>query len=141
MTISDVNVLKGAVKDAVLSWGGKKIDELFKNRAAVAVMAKRGLYNVVAGNDAKINAYVDRAFLFLADERGSIDSDGVVDMVCDLLAQMEKKSYPMGPVTAVIGAGEVALELPHSFLLDMLTGGMGVIRLNKDDFLELKNYF
>lgn len=52
-----------------------------------------------------------------------------------------EEELPVGPVTAVIGAGEVALELPHNFLLDMLTGGMGTIRFTKEDFLELKNYF
>lgn len=141
MKIKDVNALKGAVKDAVLSWGCKKIDELFKNRAAVAVMAKRGLGNVVAVNDERINGYVDKAFLFLADEQGNIDSDSVVDMLCDLLEQMEQKNYPIGPITAKVGSGEVSVELPHNFLLDMLTGGMGIIKFTKDDFLELKNHF
>lgn len=141
MKIKDVNALKGAVKDAVLSWGGKKIDELFKNRTAVAVMAKRGLGNYVANYDERINKYVDSAFLFLADEQGNIDSDCVVDMLCDLLEQMEQKNYPIGPIEAKIGAGEVAVELPHNFLLDMLTGGMSVIKFRKEDFLELKNYF
>lgn len=141
MKINDVNALKGAVKDAALSWGNKKIDELFKNKTAVAVMAKRGLSNVVANYDEKINRYVDNAFMFLADEQGSIDSDSMVDMMCDLLTQMKEAEYPMGPVTAKVGAGQVAFELPHNFLLDMLTGGMGVIKFTKEDFLELKNYF
>ena len=141
MKIKDVNALKGAVKDAALSWGNKKIDELFKNKTAVAVMAKRGLRNFVANYGERINGYVDNAFMFLADEQGNIDSDTMVEMMCDLLTEMKETECPMGPVTAKVGAGQVAVELPHNFLLDMLTGGMGVIKFTKEDFLELKNYF
>lgn len=141
MKIDDVNVLKGSVKDAIVSWGNKKIDELFRNRATVAVLAKRGLNNFVALHDEKFNTYIDNAFMFLADENGNVDSDNMVDMLCELLTQMEQRSYTMGPMTAKIGAGVVAFELPHNFLLDMFTGNMGVIKLTKEDFLELKNYF
>lgn len=141
MKINDVNALKGSVKDAAMSWGCKKIDELLKNRDTARMFAKRALGNFIARQDEKINSYVDNAFLLLADEAGSIDSDSAIDMFCGLLEEMKQQSYPLGPMVAKVGAGEVAFELPHNFLLDMFTGNMGVIKLTKDDFLELKNYF
>lgn len=140
MKIDDVNAFKGAVKDAVVSWGNKKIEELFKGRP-IEQFAKKGLRNIIAREDEKINRYVDNAFLFLADETGAVDSDTVIDDVCAMFVNMKETTYPMGPVNLKVGGGEVAVNLPHNFLLDMMTGGMGVIKFTKEDFLELKNYF
>ncbi len=140
MKIDDVNAFKGAVKDAVASWGNKKIEELFKGRP-IEQFAKKGLRNIIAREDEKINRYVDNAFLFLADETGAVDSDTVIDDVCAMFVNMKETTYPVGPVNLKVGNGEVAVNLPHNFLLDMMTGGMGVIKFTKEDFLELKNYF
>lgn len=72
MTISDVNALKGAVKDAVLSWGGKKIDELFKNRAAVAVMAKRGFAMWLPGTTRRLMRMLTERFCFLRTREAAL---------------------------------------------------------------------
>lgn len=140
MRIDDVNAFKGAVKDAVMSWANAKVDELFKGKP-VGHFVKKAVGNYIAREDAKINSYIDNAFLFLADENGVIDSDTVIDDVCGVFTDMKDKTYPCGPVDIKVGNGELAVLLPHNFLLDMFTGGMGVIKFTKEDFLELKNYF
>lgn len=78
MKIDDVNAFKGAVKDAVVSWGNKKIEELFKGKP-IEQFTKKALKNFITREDEKINGYVDNAFLFLADETGAVDSDTVID--------------------------------------------------------------
>lgn len=140
MKIDDVNAFKGAVKDAFRGWGEKKIDELFKGKP-VGHFMKKGLNNFIAREDVKINSYIDNAFLFLADETGTIDSDMAIDDICSMFLEMKESNYQLGPVDLRVGNGQVAVNLPHNFLLDMLTGGMGVIKFTKEDFLELKNYF
>ena len=140
MKIDDVNAFKGAVKDAVVSWGNKKIEELFKGKP-IEQFAKKALKNFITREDEKINRYVDNAFLFLADETGTIDSDTAIDDICSMFLEMKESNYQLGPVDLKVGNGQVAVNLPHNFLLDMLTGGMGVVKFTKEDFLELKNYF
>ena len=140
MKIDDVNTFKGAVKKALCSWGEKKIDELFKGKP-VGHFMKKGLNNFIAREEEKINSYIDNAFLFLADETGAIDSDTAIDDICSVMLETKECNYPMGPVDVKVGDGQVTVNLPHNFLLDMLTGGMSVIKFNKGDFLELKNYF
>ena len=97
MKIDDVNAFKGAVKDAVVSWGNKKIEELFKGKP-IEQFAKKGLRNIIAREDEKINGYVDNAFLFLADETGAVDSDTVIDDLCAMFVNMKETTYPVGPV-------------------------------------------
>lgn len=141
MKTTDVNALKGVVKKAVLSWGNSKIDELFAGREKAGFFAKKALGNYIAREDEKINSWIDNAFLFIADERGNVDSDEVVDTLCEMLGEMKESSYPIGPVTLAVGNGEIGIKLPNSFLLDMFMGNRSVIKFTKEDFLELKNYF
>lgn len=141
MKIADVNALKGAVKAAVQSWGNSKIDELFAGREKAGFFAKKALNNYIAREDERINSWIDNAFLFIADKEGNVDSDEVVNTLCDMLGEMKECTYPMGPVDVSVGKGEVGIKLPNNFLLDMFIGNRSVIKFTKEDFLELKNHF
>lgn len=140
MKEADVYTFKGTVKTAIQSWGNGKIDELFAGREKAGFFAKKALNNYIAREDERINKWIDNAFLFIADEKGNIDSDEVVETLCNLLGEMKENTYPIGPVDVTVGKGEIGIKLPNNFLLDMLLGNKSVIKFTKEDFLELKNY-
>lgn len=139
MKIEDVNQFKGAIKAALQDWGNARIDELLPQKAAPKVFLKNGLNNVLSRYDAHINKWVDSIFIFVADEGGSIDSDTMIDTLVGMFKEMPKKEYSFGSFSAVAGSGEVVISFPHNFLMDMLVGDMGSVRITTEDILEIKS--
>lgn len=139
MKIEDVNQFKGVMKNALQGWGNAKIDEMLPQKAAPKALLKNGLNNLLARYDADINKWADSIFLFVADENGVIDSDTMVDTLAGIFKEMPKKEYSYGSFSAVAGNGEIVISFPHNFLIDMLVGDMGSVRLTIEDILEIKS--
>lgn len=138
MKYEDKSKFIGEVKTAVQEWAEGKVDALFPNKPQARALLKRGLNNWLTREDERVNRMLDTALLFVADERGTIDSDAVVDMVADLLTEMEVQRYQMGIVEVMAGKGEVVVSLPQNVYLDMIVGRLGTVRLTVDDLMELK---
>lgn len=141
MKIDDINQFKGKIKSALQDWGNAKIDEMLPKKAAPKVFLKNGLNNLLTRYDAHINKWVDNIFIFIADENGVIDSDTMLDTLVDIFKEMPKKEYSYGSFSAVAGGGEVIISFPHSFLIDMLVGDMGSVKITTEDILDIKAMF
>lgn len=137
MKIEDVNKFKGTVKSALQDWGNAKIDEMLPKNEAAKHFLKNGLNNIMSRHDEKLNGIIGNLFVFAADENGVIDSDTMVDTLAGIFNEMQNKEYDMGMFHVTAGAGEIVVDFPHNFLVDMLVGGS--VKLTTDDILEFKN--
>lgn len=138
MRTSDINAFKGKIKDAILAWANDQIDQLLPNRTTARAMFKNAAANLLERYDQKINQSVDAAFLMLGDTQGNIDSDSIVDMLCDMLKEMPATEYTFGPVGATVGKGEIRLLFPGGVLGDLILGGLGGGRITTADIQKLK---
>lgn len=138
MKTSDINAFKGKAKDAMLAWTGEQIDQLLPNRVAARTMLKNAAANLVERFDHKINQGVEAAFLMLGDAQGNIDSDSLVDLVCDMLKEMPPTDYDLGPIGATVGKGEICLRFPGGLISDLIIGGLGGARITTADIQKIK---
>lgn len=139
MKTSDINAFKGKAKDAILAWASEQIDQLLPNKVTARTMFKNAAANLLERYDHKINQGIDAAFLMLGDPQGNIDSDSVVDMLCDMLKEMPATAYTLGPVSATVGKGEIVLQFPGGILGDLILGGLGGGRITTADIQRLKS--
>lgn len=140
MKADDLIKFKGEIKTAMQQWGEAKIDELFPGKAAAKIFMKNGLNNLMARHDQKLNEYIDYFFMFVADEKGTIDSDVMVDTVAGMFREIEpEQQYSLGLVDITIGKGELGVHLPDNMFLNMLVGKRGVVKFTADDILDFKN--
>lgn len=141
MRTSDINAFKGELKNAVHGWLGHKVDQIFPNKPQIRVVAKNAINNGMNRIDDKINGCVDTLFVLFGDETGTIDTSTVVDGIIGILNEMEPSEYMVGPFSAVVGKGEIAVHFPHNAFVDMITGDLGGIKFTSGDIKEMKNYF
>ena len=140
MRVSDVNAFKGQLKDAALKWAGSLVDQMLPNKVAARTLFKNAIGNVLVRLDGKINQLVDTAFVMFGDANGVVDTDSIIDLLCDMLKEMPQKEYSFGPVGAKVGKGEIFIEFPHNIFSDLLVGDVGGVRFSTEDFKQLKNY-
>lgn len=136
-----LNEFKGNLKTSLQEWGNSKIEALCANNPrmkAASVYMKRGLDNWLEMEDERINKMVDRSLLFIADKNGGIDTDMLIDDAVEMFKGMEKQQMELGMFLLEYGKGEVSVAIPHNFMLDMIFGDLGKIRLTADDLLEMK---
>lgn len=138
MKTSDINAFKGKAKDAILAWIGQQIDQLLPNRVAARAMLKNAASNLVERYNHKIDQGIDAAFLMLGDPQGNIDSDSLVDLVCDMLKEMPPTDYAFGPIGAVVGKGEICLQFPGGLISDLIVGGLGGGKITTADIQKIK---
>lgn len=136
-----LNEFKGNLKTSLQEWGNSKIEALCGNNPrmkAASVYMKRGLNNWLEMEDERINKMVDRSLLFIADKNGGIDTDMLIDDAVEMFKGMDKQQMELGMFLLEYGKGEVSVAIPHNFMLDMIFGDLGKVRLTADDLLELK---
>lgn len=141
MKTADINRFKGQAKDALLAWADAQIDQMLPDRIAARVMLKNAAGNLIARFDTKIDKGIDALFLMLGDKEGKIDTDSVVDTVCNLLTEMPPTDYALGPIGARVGNGEIVAQIPGGFVSDMIIGNLGGFRLTTSDIQEIKHLF
>lgn len=140
MKTTDINLLKGKVKEAVLSWVGAQVDCLLPNKAAGRALLKNAAGNLMARYDEKINEGVDAAFLLFADRDGNIDSDSMVDSLCSMLDEMTPSDYSFYGFEAKVGRGEICVDFPRSFLSELIAGDIGGVKITTADIKQVKDY-
>lgn len=140
MKVSDVNALKGQMKDAMVSWSDSMIDQMLPNKVTARTLFKNAIGNALTRFDGKINQLVDSAFLVFGDSNGVIDTDSTIDLLCGMLEEMKPTEYSIGFVDLIVGKGEVKLQFPHNIFSDLFVGDLGGVKLTTDDIKELKNY-
>lgn len=140
MKAEDLTKFKGEIKSAMQDWGESKIDELFPGKASAKQFMKNGLHNMLNRYDQQMNQYLDQLFLFVADERGVIDSDVMVDTIAGIFSEIDPiQQYNLGFVDVTIGKGELGIHLPDNMFLNMLVGQRGAIKFTTNDILDFKN--
>ena len=138
MKTSDINAFKGKAKDALLAWANGQIDQMLPNKVAARTMLKNAAANALVKFERKIDMGVDAAFLMLGDASGNIDSDSMVDLLCDMLKEMPPTDYSLGPIGATAGRGEICLHFPGGFLGDLIVGGLGGAKITTADIQQIK---
>lgn len=141
MKTTDINAFKGQVKDNILKWAGAQIDQMLPDKVAARAMFKNMASNILTRFDHKIDQGVDAAFLMFGDSGGNIDSDTVVNFVCDCLKEMQPTDYALGPIGATVGKGEIRIQFPRSVFSDLIVGNMEGVRITTSDIQEIKKYF
>lgn len=141
MKTADINALKGKTKDALLVWIGGQIDQMLPNRAAARTFLKNAAGNLLARFEQKVDQGIDAAFLMLGDAQGAIDTDSLVDTVCDMLKEMQPTDYSVGPIAATVGRGEICLRFPGGILCDLIAGGLGGAKITTADIQQIKTLF
>lgn len=140
MKTADLNKVKGDIKTAMQDWANSKIDELFPGKATAKQFMKNGINNLMNRYDQHMNEYIDKFFMFVANEKGEIDSDVMVDTVVGIFKEIDPvQQYHLGMVDVTVGKGELGIHLPDNMFLNMLVGSKGVIKFTADDILDFKN--
>lgn len=141
MKTADINAFKGQIKDNILKWAEQQIDQMLPNKVAARAMLKNMAGNVLARFDHKIDQGVDALFLMFGDTKGNIDSDTVVDFVCDMLKEMPPTDYALGSVGATVGKGEIRVQFPRNVFSDLIVGDLGGVKFTTADIQQIKNLF
>lgn len=140
MKTNDINLMKGKVKDAVLTWVDAQIDCLLPNKAAGRSLLKNAANNILTRYDEKINKGMDAAFILFADKDGKMDSDTIVDSLCSMLDEMTPSEYAFYGFEAKIGSGEICVDFPRSFLSELIAGDIGGVKITSVDIKQIKDY-
>lgn len=141
MKTADINAFKGQIKDNILKWAEQQIDQMLPNKVAARALLKNMAGNVLARFDHKIDQGVDALFLMFGDTKGNIDSDTVVDFVCDMLKEMPPTDYAIGSVGATVGKGEIRVQFPRNVFSDLIVGDLGGVKFTTADIQQIKNLF
>lgn len=143
MKTSDINAFKGQVKDHILSWAYSQIDQMLPSTThlKVKVMFKNLVSNILARSDHKIDQGIEAAFLMFGDTQGNIDSDTVVDYVCDMLKELPATDYSLGSIEVKVGKGEILVHFPRNVLSDLIVGNLDGVKITTADIQQIKNLF
>lgn len=126
----------GKVKESIQTWIDSKIDEVFSN-AVIRRNAKRFAHNWIEDKDYEINMWLDKVRLFGLDKDGNIDTDLIIDEVCELGKEIDYTTEIMG-YTIEISGGKISLMIPDTFVNNLIFGNKECIRMNIDEIKELK---
>lgn len=140
MVTNDINMFKGDIKDAVVSWAGEMIDSLLPNKVASRAILKNAVGNCLNRYSEQIDKGVDTVFLLLGDKEGNINSDTMVDTLCCMLDEMTPKNYPLGPFNAVIGKGAIDIRFPNNVFSELFAGDLGGVKITSSDLKQIKNF-
>lgn len=141
MKTTDIIAFKGQVKDNILKWAEAQIDQMLPNKVAARAMLKNAAGNILARFDMKIDQAVDAAFLMFGDADGTIDSDVLVDRLCEMLQEMPPTDYALGPIGATVGKGEIVVQFPHNVFSDLIVGDLSGAKITAADIKQIKNLF
>jgi hypothetical protein len=139
MVTNDINLFKGNIKDAIVSWAGERIDQLLPNRVASRAILKNAIGNCLNRYSDEVDKGVDTVFLLLGDKEGRINSDTMIDTLCGMLEEMAPKNYPLGPFSATVGQGTIDIRFPKSFFSELVAGDLGGVKITTSDLKQIKN--
>ena len=140
MVTNDINMFKGDIKDAVVSWAGEMIDSLLPNKVASRAILKNAVGNCLNRYSEQIDKGVDTVFLLLGDKEGNINTDSMIETLCGMLDEMNPKSYGLGPFEAIVGRGTIDIRFPNSIFCELVAGDLGGVKITTSDLKQIKNY-
>lgn len=141
MKTADIAEFKGKIKNALLGWAEQQMDDLLPGRTTARGLLKNAARNAMARYGAKIDSGIDAITLLLGDAEGNLDSDTLIDTACSMLQEMPPTEYPLGPMVARMGKGEISIQFPRSFISEMFAGDLDGVKFTIGDIKEIKNYF
>lgn len=139
MVTKDINLFKGEIKDAIVSWSGDRIDQLLPNKVASRAILKNAISNYLNRYSDDVDKGIDMIFLMLGDKEGNINSDTMIDTLCGMLDEMNTKSYSLGPFSATIGRGAIDIHFPNNIFSELIAGDLGGVKISTSDLKQIKN--
>lgn len=133
--------LKEKMLSSLDTWFKGRVDEMVGDNPTLAVSSvyiKRGCHNLLNKYEGKISQSIDNAALFLADEKGDINTNTLFADVIELFKGLEDNPFDIGLVQGVVGKGKVSITLPDNIFTNIIFGNKKTITFNEKDFLELK---
>lgn len=141
MRIGDVAIFGNRAKDAVLKWSDQMVDNLMPNSAARRTIIKNAIDNAMKRYGQQVGKGTESIFMLLSDKSGNIDTDTMVDTLCEMLKEMRPTDYDFGFINARVGNGEVQVRFPDGFISEFVFGDIGGFKITPDDILEIKKFF
>lgn len=139
--VMEFSRLKSVFLDNVKEWSNNMVDNLVNNHPHLKVASpylKRGIKNMIAQEDRRINQALESVALFVCDEDGNIDVNGLFDDVLGLFRDMEESPWALGVIKGTIGKGKIRISVPNNVLTSVLFGDTGAVVVTADDIMELK---
>lgn len=140
----ELGKFKSDLKTNMQAWAEGKINDLGKTQPRLktaSVYLKRGLNNWLEREDKHINRIVDNLTLFIADEKGQINTDIIIEDLMEMFKGMEVQEMELGMFHVAYGKGEINISIPHNPMLDIIFGNLGHVKITADDLLEMKEMF
>lgn len=137
----NIPTLKEKMLSSLDTWLKERIDEMVSDNPTLAVSSvyiKRGCHNILKKYEGKISQSIDNAALFLADEKGDINTNTLFADVIELFKGLEDSHFDIGLVQGVVGKGKISITLPDNIFTNIIFGNKKTITFNEKDFLELK---
>ena len=137
----NIPTLKEKMLSSLDTWLKERIDEMVSDNPTLAVSSvyiKRGCHNILKKYEGKISQSIDNAALFLADEKGDINTSTLYADVIELFKGLEDNPFDIGLVQGVVGKGKISITLPDNIFTNIIFGNKKTITFNEKDFLELK---
>lgn len=137
----NIPTLKEKMLSSLDTWLKERIDEMVSDNPTLAVSSvyiKRGCHNILKKYEGKISQSIDNAALFLADEKGDINTNTLFADVIELFKGLEDNPFDIRLVQGVVGKGKVSITLPDNIFTNIIFGNKKTITFNEKDFLELK---
>lgn len=124
-------------------WIDERINHLVANNPAMTVVSaylKRGAHNYLSQNHERISTAIDRAQLFLCDEKGNVNLNTVFDDLVEMFKALPPYPFDLGFIHGTIGKGEIRISLPDNILCTIFFGNIQSISINSEDLLAFKKY-
>lgn len=126
--------------DAVEDWALGIVDSMVHGNPKLimpSVYIKNGLRNYRKLKEAEIKEMVDNLLLFVADDKGDVNVEKLMNDVMSVVKEMEPKTFDLGLVSGELGDGKLKLHIPNNWLMRMLFGDKGAIVIGEEDFQQL----
>lgn len=133
--------LKGRLLEALPRWADSRIEELAKGNPSLAIASvymKRAAHNLAAIHGDAIGRKLDVVSLLIADEKGNVDADTLLEDMLQMLQSLPRQEMSLGLVSGHIGDGTIDISLPDSILTTLLFGSKRTVSIGVDDIRELR---
>lgn len=134
--------VKERLLNSVDTWAEARIDDMVKGSPMLAIPSvymKRAAHNIVSKNKDKWSKTIDNATLFIADEKGEIDTDTIFSDMMQMLKSVEDYHFDFDFIHGRISKGMIYIDLPDNMVTAILFGNKKSITLSEEDFVELKD--
>lgn len=144
MEAERLQVLKTKIIDSIGKWADSKIDVVSQGNAKLKVASvymKRGVHNLLSREGDRMSSAIDKASLFICDEKGNIDSKMLMNDAITAFNEMEENTFNVGGIKIIAGKGMIKIPVPDNFLAEIIFGNTGAFNVTSADIKELFGMF